>query len=130
MTIPVRTRFLGPLDAVLVAILVATGSWSTWKLFLAPAGGRAVVWIDGKRQAWYLLGGAVATDTVQGTLGPLVVSHGEGAIRVVAAPCPGRLCMRQGAANRIGEKLVCVPSRVVVTIEGDGNDTEALDAVH
>lgn len=130
MTDPVRTRFLGPLDALLVAILVAAGSWSTWKLFLAPAGGRAIVWIDGKRQAWYQLEGAIATDTIHGVLGPVLVEHGEGKIRVIAAPCPGRLCMRQGAAHRIGEKLVCVPSRVVVAIEGDGNDAGGLDAVH
>lgn len=130
MTVPVGTRFLRPLDAILVAILVATGSWSTWKLFQASAGGRAVVWIDGKRQAWYQLDGAIATDTIQGALGPVLVDHGEGAIRVVAAPCPGRLCMRQGAAHRVGEKLVCVPSRVVVTIEGDADEAGSFDAIH
>lgn len=130
MTNSVATRFLTPLDAILVALLVGLGSWATWDLFHAPAGGRAVVWIDGKRQAWYAMEGAVATDTIQGALGPLLVAHGEGSIRVVAAPCPGRLCMRQGAAHRVGEKLVCVPSRVVVTIEGDEDEAGVLDAVH
>jgi hypothetical protein len=38
--------------------------------------------------------------------------------------------MRQGQAHRAGEKLVCVPSRVVVAIEGDAPEGEALDAIH
>lgn len=130
MTDSVRVRFLAPLDAVLLAVLVGAGAWSTWTLFQAPKGGRAVVWIEGKRRAWYPLDGAAAIDTIPGALGPVLVRHGDGAIRFLEAPCPGKLCIRQGAAHRVGEKLVCVPSRVVVSIEGDAGPGEVLDAVH
>jgi len=130
VTDSVRARFLAPLDVVLLAVLVGAGCWSTWTLFQAPEGGRAVVWIDGKRQAWYPIDGAPAVDTIAGRLGPVLVHHGDGAIRILEAPCPGKLCVRQGAAHRVGEKLVCVPSRVVVSIEGDAESGEVLDAVH
>ena len=124
-----RPRFLLILDSVLLAALVVGGAWLSWSLFTAPGGARAVVWIGGHRAAWYPLDGATRIDSVQGALGPLVLEHGEGRIRVLQAPCPGHLCMRQGAVHRVGEKLVCVPSRIVVTIEGD-EKTNGLDAVH
>lgn len=130
MTDPVNPRFLRPLDWLLLTALVASGAWLTCDLFSSPAGERAMVWIDGRRAAWFPLGGPTATDTVQGALGPVVLEHGEGSVRVLRAPCPGHLCMRQGVVHRSGEKLVCVPSRVVVTIEGGTSAMEGIDAAH
>lgn len=123
-------RLATPLDALLVASLLATGSWLSWRLFAAPRGERALVWIDGRRAAWFPLDGAIRRDSVQGALGAVVVEHGDGSIRIVGSPCPGHLCIRQGAARRSGEKLVCVPSRVVVAIEGSADAETDLDAVH
>jgi hypothetical protein len=68
--------------------------------------------------------------TVRGALGMVVLEHGDGAVRILSAPCPGKLCVKQGAAHRSGEKLVCVPSRVVVSLEGGAPDGQVLDAVH
>lgn len=130
MTDSVSPRFLRPLDWLLLAVLVASGGWLTWDLFASPDGERAMVWIDGRRAAWYPLGGSIAIDSVQGALGPVVLEHGDGAIRVLRAPCPGHLCMRQGVVHRSGEKLVCVPSRVVVTIEGGSSAMDGIDASH
>jgi hypothetical protein len=130
MTDSVRGRFLAPLDILLLAGLVLAGGWSTWRLFSAPRGARAVVWVDGRRVAWHSLDGPVARDSIPGALGAVYLEHGEGAIRIASAPCPGKLCMRQGRVHRAGEKLVCVPSRVVVALEGDAPAGETLDAVH
>ena len=129
MTESVRPRFLAAFDLALLAVLVACGSWLTWRMFQAPRGGRAVVWMDGRRTAWYSLEGKPSVDTIEGSIGPLVVRHGEGEIRILEAPCPGKLCIRQGAARRVGEKLVCVPSHVVVSVEGDGDDDGGFDAM-
>lgn len=126
----VRARFARPLDLVVVAALLLAGAKLTMDLLGAPRGARAVVSVDGRPVAWYPLGGRPVVDSFQGELGTLRLRHGDGEIRLIHAPCPGRLCVRQGAAHRLGEKLVCVPSRVVVSIEGDEEDPEALDAVH
>lgn len=123
-------RLLGPLDLALAAMLATSGAWLSWSLFAAPRGERAVVWIDGRRSAWYPIDGEVRIDSVRGALGQVVLEHGGGSIRVVRAPCPGHLCIRQGAVHRSGEKLVCVPSRVVVTLEGGADAGDGLDAVH
>lgn len=126
----VRPRFARPLDLVVVAALLLAGGKLTLDLLGAPRGARAMVSVDGRAVAWYPLDGRPTVDSFQGELGTLRLLHGDGEVRLVHAPCPGRLCMRQGAAHRRGEKLVCVPSRVVVSIEGDPDDEEALDAVH
>lgn len=130
MTDSVATRLFAPLDVFLLVALLVAGSWETWRLVSAPRGGRAVVWVDGKRTAWYPLDGSPKRDSIQGALGKVVVEHGEGGIHIVSAPCPGKLCVKQGIEHRVGGKLVCVPSRVVVSIEGDAPEDEALDAVH
>lgn len=130
MTDSVRRGLFAPLDIFLVTALVAVGGWSTWHLFSAPRGARAVVWVDGHRVAWYPLEGPTTRDSIPGAIGVVRLEHGEGSIRIASAPCPGKLCMRQGQAHRAGEKLVCVPSRVVVAIEGDVPEGEALDAIH
>lgn len=130
MTDSVPARLFVPLDALLLAALLAGGGWATWRLFSAPRGARAVVWIDGKRAAWYPLDGRSVPDSVRGALGMVVLEHGDGAVRILSAPCPGKLCVKQGAAHRSGEKLVCVPSRVVVSLEGGAPDGQVLDAVH
>ena len=126
----VRPRFARPLDIVVVVALLLAGGKLTMDLLGAPRGARAMVSVDGRPVAWYPLDGRSAVDSFQGDLGTLRLLHGDGEARLVHAPCPGQLCMRQGAVHRVGEKLVCVPSRVVVSIEGDPDDDEALDAVH
>ena len=43
---------------------------------------------------------------------------------VEKAPCPNKLCMRQGKISRPGESIICLPNRIVITIEGN-----LLDAI-
>ncbi len=44
-------------------------------------------------------------------------------VRVAAADCPDRLCVRTGAISRPGEAIACVPNRVVVSLRrADGKE--------
>jgi hypothetical protein len=40
-------------------------------------------------------------------------------IRVLQSFCPNQVCVKQGAARRAGDMLVCVPNRMVVLIRGE-----------
>lgn len=40
------------------------------------------------------------------------------AVRITAASCKHKTCMKLGAIGRPGERLVCIPNRIAVTIEG------------
>lgn len=115
------------LDLCLIAALVGGGLW-LWLGRPAVAGSRAVVRCEGRQLAWWPLSTPPARDTVQGKLGPIVIEHGDGTARILAAPCPNRLCIRQGAVRHVHDRLSCLPSAVTVTIEGNGNGQE-LDAL-
>lgn len=45
-----------------------------------------------------------------------------GRISVTAANCPDRICVAQGAIDKGGIPIVCVPHRLVVKIEGSEID--------
>ena len=51
----------------------------------------------------------------------------DGAVRMVEADCPDHLCIHRGAIRHVGDSIVCLPNRVVVTISGE--DALDLDAV-
>jgi hypothetical protein len=116
------------LDFGLIVVLTGIGIYWTVRLFSAPPGSRVVVWIDGHRSAWYALTGPVQRDTVTGYQGPVVLEYGNGTAHIVSAPCAGHICIRQGQIRHQGERLICVPSRIVVSVENSNQEAE-FDAI-
>lgn len=105
-------------DALLVAVLLLLGGALALYLNLTrEAGGRAAVQVDGE----VLMELPLDTDT-RITLGTgedtnlLVIENG--AARMVEATCPDQVCVRQGAVRYEGESIVCLPHKLVVTIQG------------
>ena len=105
-------------DIFLAAGLLLLGGALALFLWLTrQAGGTVSVRIDGKavmelplsEDAELVLGGGGHTNT-------LVIRDGKA--RVVEASCPDRICVRQGAIQYAGESIVCLPHRLVVTVEG------------
>jgi len=123
-------RLFGALDAFVLA-LVGAGAAFAWMTGPGEQGSRATAYVGGKPIAWWPLSGDVRLDTIEAGIGPVVVQHGEGSIRIVQAPCPNHLCLKQGKASHSHDRLVCVPSRLVIAIEGpSAQDKDGLDAVH
>ena len=46
----------------------------------------------------------------------------QSGVRVAAADCPDRLCVKTGEITRPGEAIACVPNRVVVTLKRAGGE--------
>lgn len=44
----------------------------------------------------------------------------QGRVRMAQAGCPDKRCVRQGAISRAGQSIICLPARLVVSIEGGG----------
>jgi len=125
-----RLRFLGPLD-ILVVFGIGAGAALAWVAGPQAHGSRATAYVEGEAVAWWTLDGAPANDTVVGALGPVAIEHGNGAVRIMASPCPNRVCLRQGRVSRLHDQLVCVPSHLVIVVEDVGNRRDGdLDAVH
>lgn len=107
---------LRPGDAVIYAVLVLLCA----ALFLLPLLQKgnepltAVITLDGETVETIDLSALQAeeTRTIHGC--EIVLSNGG--VRVAAANCPDRLCVRTGEISRPGEAIACVPNRVVVTL--------------
>ena len=55
-----------------------------------------------------------------------IVSISGGEVSVTASSCRNQVCVKHGHISREGESIVCLPNRLIVTIEsrrGDGYDT-------
>lgn len=97
-------------------------------LVLRPGedGAWAVVTVDGAEVARYPLN----EDRVV-TLGDgadyNILEIRDGGAAVTDASCGDRVCVRTGTVRRAGESIVCLPHRLVVSIEG--GDAAAFDAV-
>jgi hypothetical protein len=64
---------------------------------------------------------------ITGVLGPLViVADGKGSIRVTESTCPDQICVHTVPARSPGDQVICVPNRMVITIEGKGTGIDAL----
>lgn len=66
---------------------------------------------------------------VRGARGVTVIVIDHGQVWIAESACPDHYCVRQGAIRQAGEALVCMPNRVVVTLESGPGD-RAIDAVN
>lgn len=41
----------------------------------------------------------------------------DGSVRVISADCPDKICVHTKAARKVGEIIVCLPHRLIITIE-------------
>lgn len=52
----------------------------------------------------------------------------NGKISVTESDCHDKICVRTGSISRVGEAIICVPNRTVVTIES-GSEESGVDVV-
>ena len=113
-------------DAILIAVLLILGGALAVFLYATrQSGGHVSVQIDGEavmelplsEDARIVLGEGEHTNT-------LVIA--DGAARVVEAGCPDQICVNHGAIQYAGESIVCLPHKLVITVEGGrANDVDA-----
>lgn len=85
--------------------------------------GVVLVTMDGNTFGTYQLSDTQTVDVNGGN----TLKIQEGKARVVHADCPDQLCVNQKSISRDGESIICLPNKVVITIEGGKN--RELDAV-
>ncbi|MBR0093559.1 MAG: NusG domain II-containing protein [Lachnospiraceae bacterium] len=115
-------------DLILAAVLL-TFALALW-LFMRSAGvegAEAVVYTDGVETARFLLSdpAEVLLSGASGGSNLLVIEDGCACIR--EADCPDHTCIRAGHILRSGESIICLPHRIVVTIEkGEASGVDAI----
>lgn len=105
---------------LIVAILVISGLLSAIfyagnrkaaKEVLVTVDGQAVATLDLNKDTDMIINGyAGGTDH-------LIIKDGYASI--TDASCPDKVCVRTGKIHKTGELIVCLPNRVVVSIEGE-----------
>jgi hypothetical protein len=121
-------RRLGPLDFFLLVVLVAAAAFA-WPQLMSGPGRVALVRVNGKPEAKLQLVGPQREWVVQGNMGPLKIAYGSDGVRVLAAACPNQICVRQGWVRRAGSRLICLPSHIVIAVDGSKGKDQATDGV-
>ena len=111
---------LGVLLCVCIAVLLV------FSFGKEKAGATVVVTVDGKEYGRYDLAKEqkvpIYNDQGEVTNTLLIRDHKAD---MIDADCRDLLCVKQKAVDRSGETIVCLPNRVVVSVENDSQD--ALD---
>ena len=106
-------------DALVVAAVLLLAAALGARYWLTPAQGgvlTAVVSIDGVEVERLPFGNA-ERDYQNNGYTVHVAMTADGA-RVDRADCPTQDCVRTGTIRRAGQTIVCLPARIVITLEG------------
>ena len=112
-------------DLLFIFGLLAVISIACAVLFLAAGEGDAVtVSIDGKVYRSYSLSENITVDIRSGENGAglnvLVIENGEA--YVSHASCPDGICSAHKPIKRNGESIICLPNRVVISVNSEKSD--------
>ncbi len=107
-------------DIILVAVILLLAAAGIAIFLLArESGERVVVMLDGEVFAEYSLSDSVTAEIPSGIEGKnrnrLVIADGKA--WVSEADCPDLICARHKPISHEGETIVCIPNRLVISIE-------------
>ncbi len=104
-------------------ILIGGGSRNTQKTAQIKRDGRVIQTID-------LNAVSEPYDLkVEGEGGYNIMRIEKGAISVIEADCPDKVCIKQGKITGSSYPIVCLPHKLTVEIISGGRDREKVDAV-
>lgn len=114
-------------DIILVAVLIAVAATAFVLLPLfQEEGAYAVISVDGLETARYPLDEDLErlipitqNGSIIGVSNVFVISNGE--VRMTEADCPDQICVHHRPISKVGETIVCLPNKVVISIEGEAD---------
>lgn len=116
-------------DCILAAaiLLLAFAIILWYKIFPPQKGQEVVVEVDGSPYQTYSLteNGRYRIET---RWGYNILTIEDGMADITEADCPDEICVRERKISKEGETLVCLPHKLVVTVQGQG-DLPETDAV-
>lgn len=105
-------------DLFLIAAILTVAMLIFMLLILfQQKGARVIVTVDGRQIAAYSLDETISTD-IKTAWGENHLHIQGGTASVTDADCKDKLCVYQKAISRKGETIVCLPHKLVISIEG------------
>ncbi|MDX8393293.1 MAG: NusG domain II-containing protein [Mariprofundales bacterium] len=86
---------------------------------------------------WSLQQETLSPISIQGLHGNMLLSIADGYVRVLSSSCAQQRCVLSGKIHRIGQSIVCVPNRIIITIssvnivdtDANSEDNDTWDAL-
>lgn len=57
------------------------------------------------------------TVTVATQYGSNTIEIKDGSVKVISADCPDKICVHTKAAQKVGDIIVCLPHRLIITVQ-------------
>ena len=90
----------------------------------------AVISIDGKEQKKIELTDELDEEfTFKSVYGINSVAIHDGRIGIIEADCKDRICINEGFIGDVGERIVCLPNRLIIEIVGEEKNSEGEDVI-
>ena len=116
--------------ALAVVALAAVCALVLWSGGTGDGALTAVISVDGTETERIGLTGLAETDRVVESNGYTLYIHlTDTEVWVESSDCPTQDCVRTGHISRGGQSIVCLPARVIVTLEGGVETDSGVDAV-
>lgn len=117
----------GKAGAIVVVALVALvlAGFAATQAFGALADARTVHIQDADGKTYDMPLSENGQLMVSTTEGENVIVVEGGKVRVESADCPNQDCVHQGEISQAGQQIVCLPHKLVVSIQADGESTGA-----
>ncbi len=114
-------------DRILIFGLVGIACFSLLRLFSISNKGREALIKVGNTAVQRVSLKLDRKIDFEGDKGKVVVEIKKGRVRIVESSCFQKICINTGWIDKPGQNIICLPNRVLVTIEG--KERPELDAV-
>lgn len=113
-----KSKLFYALDATIIAILLVAIILSCAFTFRGE-GSYAIVYHQGQIIGRYDLNKNVKVGLLDEKM-HLVVEDGQ--VYILDSDCPTQICVNSGKIKMVGERIVCTPNKLTVTIEGENDE--------
>lgn len=114
-------QYIRKADIILLIVLLALGLAATAVLARTGAGSpsdaKVVIKSGGEIYGRYPLSEDAEIAVPAPSGGENIVTIKGGSVTVSSASCKNQVCVRHGSISKSGESIVCLPNRLIVTIE-------------
>lgn len=106
-------------DLILAALIVFAVTVCVTYLFPTESAAAAYVYVNGKEVGVYSLDTDMEIPLAEGKA---LLTVSDGAVAITENDCPNGICLKTGFISRAGERIVCVPNKIVVVLRSsDGS---------
>ena len=119
-------RIIKKADIILFICLILIGGALSYLAFSGSStGDLVVVKVNGEIYGKYSLSkDRTITVNRNGHMNKITIKGGK--VQVSKSSCKNQICVKQGLISTTHQSIVCIPNRVVVSIEGKGGEYDVI----